>query len=258
MKRNKFVFGNWKMNMSFNDIIKFSQEFNHLIKSDKKLNTSKVIFGIAPTYLCLHFAYDKLIKSTQIGAQNCHYENHGAFTSQISYSQLKDFAIKYVILGHSEVRQYLHETDELINKKVLKLLSNEMIPILCIGETLEQYEKGDTVSVLKEQIIKCLKDVNPSDLSNLIIAYEPIWAIGTGKTPSLEEIENLCSEIRKILESSFGKNADKIRILYGGSVNENNADSIFKLKNVDGGLIGGASMKAKSFYNIISSAIKNN
>ena len=250
---NKFIFGNWKMNMTYNQTESFCKEFNRFVKKDKFLKKTKIQFGVAPTFLGLLPTRSLLKQPTIVGAQNASAIEKGAYTSQVSYSQLKEYNIEYAILGHSEVRQYLGETDKDINNKAIKLINENMIPIICIGESLKEYESKKTIKVLEKQIIEDTKGISAKNASKIIIAYEPLWAIGTGKTPTTDEIQSVCTQIRKILKTIFKDNAEQIHILYGGSLKPENAKSILALKNVDGGLIGGASMIAKSFFDIIKS-----
>ncbi len=250
---NKFIFGNWKMNMTYNQTESFCKEFNKLVKKDKILKSTNIQFGVAPTFLGLLPTRSLLKLPVIIGAQNASAIQKGAYTSQISYSQLKEYNINYVILGHSEVRQYLGETDKDINAKAIKLVSENMVPIICVGESLKEYEAHKTIKVLEKQIIEDTKGIPDNSATSVIVAYEPLWAIGSGKTPTAKEIQTVCTEIRRILKSVFKNNADKVHILYGGSLKPENAKEILALKNVDGGLIGGASMIASSFYSIIKS-----
>ncbi len=241
------------MNMTYNEVSEFSKTFNKLIKKDKILKKTNIEYGVAPTFLSILPARSMLKKNIIVGAQNAAGIEKGAYTSQISYSQLKEFDINYVILGHSEVRQYLHESDSMINAKALKLLNNKMVPIICIGESLLEYKKKKTIAVLQKQLTADCANIPSESADQVIIAYEPIWAIGTGKTPTINEIKTTCDKIRKIIIGIFGKAGNSVRILYGGSLKPENASDILALNNVDGGLIGGASMKAESLYKIITS-----
>jgi triose-phosphate isomerase len=186
----------------------------------------------------------------QVGVQNMHYEDKGAYTGEISAPMLKSVNCKYVIIGHSERRQYFNETDETVNKKVKKALEYGLTPIVCVGETLEEKETGKTIEIITSQIEKGLVDLKASDLDKIVIAYEPIWAIGTGKTATSEDAQNAIKAIREKIKSLF--NTDDISILYGGSVKGSNAKELFAMKDIDGGLVGGASLEAKSFAEIVN------
>lgn len=185
-----------------------------------------------------------------VGAQNVFYEDKGAYTGEVSATMLKSINTEYVIIGHSERRRYFNETDEIVNKKVRKALENGLKPIICVGETLEEKEQGKAIEVITNQVAKALKDLTIKDLSNTIIAYEPIWAIGTGKTATKEDAESSIKSIREKIKSIF--NTDDVSILYGGSVKPENAKELFSMPNIDGALVGGASLKADSFAGIVN------
>lgn len=190
--------------------------------------------------------------SIKVGAQNCYFENSGAYTGEVSAQMLKDINVDYVILGHSERREYFFETDELINKKVRSALKIGLKVILCVGETLDEREQGVTAEKVSLQVKKALLGVTKKDLYNVIIAYEPIWAIGTGKTATKENADSVCKIIRKTIASLYGEeSACKISVLYGGSMNAKNAKELLSMENIDGGLIGGASLKSRDFLSII-------
>ena len=185
-----------------------------------------------------------------VGAQNVFYEDKGAYTGEVSATMLKSINTEYVIIGHSERRRYFNETDEIVNKKARKALENGLKPIICVGETLEEKEQGKAIEVITNQVAKALKDLTIKDLSNTIIAYEPIWAIGTGKTATKEDAESSIKSIREKIKSIF--NTDDVSILYGGSVKPENAKELFSMPNIDGALVGGASLKADSFAGIVN------
>jgi triosephosphate isomerase len=190
-----------------------------------------------------------------VGAQNMYYKETGAFTGEISPVFLKDLGCKYVILGHSERRDIFNETDDLINKKLKKALECDLKPIVCIGEHLEEREAGRTEDVIENQFNLTFKGLKSEELSKVIIAYEPIWAIGTGKTATPEQAEEIHIFIRELISNTYGKNtAETVRIQYGGSIKPTNAKEIFKKENIDGGLVGGASLQSKSLYEIIKAA----
>ena len=185
-----------------------------------------------------------------IGAQNMYFEESGAFTGEIAPNMLTEMGVKYVILGHSERRQYFAETDETVNKKVLKALEHNLIPIVCVGESLEQREQGITEDLVRLQTKIALRGVPAERAKEVVIAYEPIWAIGTGRTATNEQAEEVCAAIRKVLKELYGGVAEEIRIQYGGSVKPSNAREIFGMPNIDGGLVGGASL-TKDFAGIV-------
>lgn len=185
-----------------------------------------------------------------IGAQNMYFEESGAFTGEIAPNMLTEMGVKYVILGHSERRQYFAETDETVNKKVLKALEHNLIPIVCVGESLEQREQGITEDLVRLQTKIALRGVPAERAKEVVIAYEPIWAIGTGRTATNEQAEEVCAAIRKVLKELYGGVAEEIRIQYGGSVKPSNAKEIFGMSNIDGGLVGGASL-TKDFAGIV-------
>ena len=244
MRRN-IIAGNWKMNMLPNEAISFIEEIEPLVKETK----NEVIICVPFTDF---FYANNMAQGTniQVGVQNMHYEDKGAYTGEISAPMLKSVNCKYVIVGHSERRQYFNETDETVNKKIKKALEYELTPIVCVGETLEEKEAGKTIEIITSQIEKGLVDLTASDLDKIVIAYEPIWAIGTGKTATSEDAQNAIQAIREKIKSLF--NTDDVSILYGGSVKGSNAKELFEMKDIDGGLVGGASLEAKSFSEIVN------
>ena len=188
-----------------------------------------------------------------IGAQNCHWAKSGAFTAEISADMLKDFGVEYAIVGHSERRQYFGETDETVNKRALACLESGICPIICVGENLEEREKDITKDVIRTQIEKGLEGFTAEDFANIVIAYEPVWAIGTGKTATAQQAEEVCAYIRSLLGKMFDEaTAQAVTIQYGGSMNAKNAAELLSMENIDGGLIGGASLKADDFATIVS------
>lgn len=188
----------------------------------------------------------------RIGAQTMHDEKEGAFTGEISPTQLKDLGVEYVIIGHSERRQYFNETDQSANKKVLSAFENGLVPILCVGETLEQRENGETGHVVEAQVEKGVAQLSADQAAGLVIAYEPIWAIGTGKTATADDANEVCGLIRKKIASLFnGETADAIRIQYGGSVKPANIEELMNMEHIDGALVGGASLEAESFLKLL-------
>ena len=245
--RNKIVAGNWKMNMSPARAVE-------LINSLKdKINTTEVDVVVCPPFVCLP-AVLEAVEGTAIsvGAQNMHFEEKGAFTGEVAPSMLVELGVKYVIIGHSERRQYFGETDETVNKKVLKAIEHGLLPIICVGESLAEREQGVTIDLVRLQTKIALKDVKPEDAKKVVIAYEPIWAIGTGRTATSEQAEEVCKAIRNVVAEIYGsKVADEVRVQYGGSVNAGNANELFNMGNIDGGLVGGASLK-EEFASIVN------
>lgn len=237
--RKKIVAGNWKMNKTPKEAL----ELVELLKD--KVNTDKVDVVFCVPAVDLIPVLDA-VKGTNIaiGAQNMFYEESGAYTGEISPAMLTEIGVKYVVIGHSERREYFAETDETVNKKVKKALEYGITPIMCCGETLEQRELGIAVDFIRTQIKSGLAGVSAEDVKKVVIAYEPIWAIGTGKTATSEQAEEICCAIRVVLGEVYGKEvAEEVRIQYGGSVNGKNASELFGMPNIDGGLVGGASLK---------------
>lgn len=245
--RKKIVAGNWKMNKTPSEAVAFINE----LKSQVANTTCDVI--VCPTSVCLP-AVVEAVKGTNIkvGAQNLHFEESGAFTGEISASMLTDIGVEYVIIGHSERRQYFGETDITVNKKVHTALKHGLKPIVCVGEVLEQREQGITNDLLRIQTRIALMGLDKEQVKNIVIAYEPVWAIGTGKTASNEDANNAIIAIRGLIAEVYGKDvADVIRIQYGGSVKASNAKELFAMSDIDGGLVGGASLKADEFGGIV-------
>lgn len=245
--RKPIIAGNWKMTMSIAD----AKSFVAAIKD--QINGKDV-----EAVLCAPFTMLKDVKEAtagtaiKVGAQNMHFEESGAFTGEISVSMLKELAVDYVIVGHSERREYFNETDETVNRKVLKALEHNLLPILCCGETLEQRDAGKTKDVVKMQVEKGLSGVDKDVLANIVIAYEPIWAIGTGKTATSGQANDVISYIRGVIATMFGEEAAaKIRIQYGGSVKPSNVAEIMKESDIDGALVGGASLQPDSFLSLV-------
>ena len=247
--RRKVIAGNWKMN---NDI-KETQNLLSKLTSGISMDNLNCDVIVCPAFTSLSEAYT-LLKDTKIklGAQNMYFESSGAFTGEISASMLKSVGCEYVILGHSERRTIFGETDELINNKIKKANASGLKPIFCIGELLEEREAGITEKVIEKQIRSGLKDIPSEEMGNVIIAYEPVWAIGTGKTASPEQAEEVHKFIRSLINDKYGASiSDKIVIQYGGSVNNKNAKELLSQKDIDGALVGGASLKADAFIEII-------
>lgn len=239
--RKKIVAANWKMNMNLKEAKSLCKTLLPLVKTNDKT----VVFCVPSINIT---EVGKMLKGTNVklGAQNMFYEEKGAYTGEISADMLLSAGVEYVIIGHSERRQIFKENDVMINKKIKKALAAGLIPIMCVGETLTQREKNETLDHIKNQLEKGLKSVSKDDIKNVVLAYEPIWAIGTGHTATSKQAEDVCAYIRKVLTEMYDKKtADEVSILYGGSVNEKNAKELFSKKNIDGGLIGGASLKSE-------------
>jgi triosephosphate isomerase len=213
-----------------------------------------VQIGVAPTFLHL-CPVSKANPDLIVAAQNCHFEEKGAFTGEISIPMLLDLGIKWCIIGHSERRQYFGETNEACAKKLKALFANGMTPIYCVGETLAQFEAGETKDVIKEQTLVGLSLLEKEDVKKLVIAYEPVWSIGTGKNASKEIAEDICGYIRELVREKFGDAADEVRILYGGSVKPENVKAYLSEKDVDGALVGGASLKVESFRQLVENIL---
>lgn len=238
--RKKIIAGNWKMNKTPKEAIALVNELKD------KVDTPSVDVVFCVPFIDVFPVIDA-VKGTNIsvGVQNMYYEENGAYTGEISPSMIAEIGVKYVIVGHSERRQYFAETNETVNKKVLKAIEHKLIPIICVGETLEQREQGITIDLVRLQTKIALKNVSATDAKNVIIAYEPIWAIGTGKTATSQQAQEVCAAIRQVVSEIYDKNtADCIRIQYGGSVSGSNAEELFNMGDIDGGLVGGASLKA--------------
>ena len=242
--RKKVVAGNWKMNMLPNEAIELIDKLAPMVKNSK----DEVI--ICVPFVDLFYALLSAQETNiHVGAQNVFYEDKGTYTGEVSAPMLKCINTEYVIIGHSERRKYFNETDEIVNKKVKKALEHDLKPIVCVGETLEEKEAGKTIDIITSQVEKALAGLTTADLNNIIVAYEPIWAIGTGKTATKEDAENSIKAIREKINSIFG--TDDVTILYGGSVKPENAKDLFSMPDIDGALVGGASLKADSFAGIV-------
>ncbi len=244
--RKPIIAGNWKMNKTPAEGVALVKELIPLVKDA----ACDVVVCVPATDL---YAVGQALKGTNVklGAQNVHFAESGAYTGEISCDMLKELGVEYVIIGHSERRQYFGETDQTVNMRTLKALEKGLIPIVCVGESLEERETGKTEEVLLRQITEGLKGVE--DLSKLVIAYEPIWAIGTGKTATSQQANETIGFIRKTLAENFcPKCAAKVRIQYGGSMKPSNAAELMSMEEIDGGLIGGASLKAVDFSQVVN------
>lgn len=248
----KMIAANWKMNKTAEEAASFVREFKKIVNDDKNVD-----IVICPPFTALQSAADEIKKAgIKLGAQNMHFENSGAFTGEISPLMLKEAGCQYVILGHSDRRE-MGEADSLINKKVISALKHGLSPILCVGETHEQRLKDETQDVLENQLIKCLQNVG--EIRKVVIAYEPIWAISKGnpnqKASTKDDAEEAHLFIRKLLEGMYDeKSAKETRIIYGGSMKPENAKELLSMRNIDGGLVGNASLDPKSFAEIVKSA----
>ncbi len=250
--RKPIIAGNWKMFKTRDEALQFIFAVNEKVPSVDKVET--VICAPAFVLRCL---VKRQGENLMIGAQNMHFEESGAFTGEISPTMLNSINVKYVIIGHSERRQMFNETDDSVNKKLLSAFSHNLIPILCVGETLEHREKGLTNEVVGKQLELDLLNLDKSDIKNLVIAYEPIWAIGTGRTATPEMAEETCAFIRKKIEELYDKEtAEALRIQYGGSVKVSNINELMSQPNIDGALIGGASLIADDFIKLAIAAVK--
>ena len=241
MARKRIIAGNWKMNMTPSEAVKLVEELKPLVVNDDV----DVVYCVPAIDIV---PVVEAVKGTnvQVGAENFYIEDKGAYTGEISAPMLVDAGVKYVIIGHSERREYFKEDDAFLNKKVKKAIASGLTPILCCGETLEQREMGVTMDWIRLQIKSDLADVAADDVKNLVIAYEPIWAIGTGKTATSDQAEEVCKGIRELIAEVYDTDtAEAVRIQYGGSMNAGNAKELLAKPNIDGGLIGGASLKAE-------------
>ena len=251
--RKTIIAGNWKMNKTASETKKFAEELKAIMPRAKWCDVVVCVPAVnIPTAI-------KAFKDVRVsvGAENVFYEKSGAFTGEVSADMLKDLGVKYVIIGHSERRQYFGETDFTVNKKVLAALETGLHPIICVGESLEQRELGITMELIALQIKSALAGVSADKLRKCVIAYEPIWAIGTGKTATAEQAEEVCAQIRKVIGEVYGEAvAEATTVQYGGSMNAKNCEELLSKKDVDGGLIGGASLKAPDFAVIVNAASK--
>ena len=246
--RRALVAGNWKMNLEKDSAVELVKT---LVEGTKDIDDRDIL--VCPSYPLLSIVYDVLKGSNVwLGAQNMYYEKKGAFTGEVSADMLKSVGCEWVILGHSERRHIFNEDDNLINKKVISAIEQGLKPILCVGELLEERESGKTEEVVKRQVVEGLKNISSEDIKKITIAYEPVWAIGTGKTATPEDADSIHSLIRDILKDLYNSNiSENMRILYGGSVKPENVDNLMAKENIDGALVGGASLKADSFLRII-------
>jgi triosephosphate isomerase len=251
MNRKKLIAGNWKMNKTSADGVALARE---IVAASGAQSEVEVI--ICPPFTALEGVAAAIDGSlVKLGAQNMHFEASGAFTGEVSAPMLRALFATHVILGHSERRSLFGETDELVNKKVLAALRNQLRPIVCVGEVLAEREAGSTLKVVQTQLERALEGVNKDQAASLVIAYEPVWAIGTGKVATTEQAQEVHGFIRGLLTKLFGEAiSQRVRILYGGSMKPANAPDLLAQKDIDGGLIGGASLEARSFVELIKAA----
>lgn len=246
--RKPIIAGNWKMHKTIAEAVEFVNDIK-----DKVNNTEVEAVICAPFTLLKDLKEATNGTNIKIGAQNMHYADNGAFTGEISAAMLNELNIDYVVLGHSERRQYFNETNETVNKKVVKALESGIDPILCVGETLEEREAGDTKNVCKEQTEKALVGVSAQDMKKVVIAYEPIWAIGTGKTATAEDANDVIAYIREVVKGLYGEEiSEEVRIQYGGSVKPSNVAEIMNQSDIDGALVGGASLLASDYTELVN------
>ena len=246
--RKPIIAGNWKMNKTAKEAKEFAEAVKTKIPSNDTVDS---VIGSPALFL------ETLVNAAEgtelkIAAQNSYWENEGAFTGETSPAALADLGVDYVIIGHSERREYFHETDEDINKKAKAIFANGMLPIICCGETLETYEAGKAAEFVGGQVSAALAGLSEEQVSSLVIAYEPIWAIGTGKSASQDDAQKMCKVVRDTVAADFGQAvADKVRVQYGGSVKPNNVAEYMACPDVDGALVGGASLEAESFLALL-------
>ncbi len=245
--RQPIIAGNWKMNKTPGETVLLLSELKPLVAA------SAATVVVCPPFACMAAASDALQGSNiALGAQNMDYHDSGAFTGEISADMLLALGVEYVIIGHSERREYYAETDETVNLKVKKALEKGLVPIVCVGEKLEQREQGVTAEVVRMQTKLALAGLTAAEVKKAVIAYEPIWAIGTGKTATAQDANDTIQEIRDAVRQMFGAAADEVRIQYGGSMNPGNAAELMAMSDIDGGLIGGASLKAEDFSKVVN------
>ncbi|AUD65697.1 triose-phosphate isomerase [Tenericutes bacterium MZ-XQ] len=252
MKRIPMIAGNWKMFKTKDDALAFIYAVN--VKVPEKEKVESVICAPA---IFLRDLVKREGEDLRIGAQNMHELDEGAYTGEISAGMLKSYGVEYVVIGHSERREYYNETDESVNKKLIQAVRHEITPIVCVGESLEIRENGTTNTFVKDQVVKAYQNVTEKEVLKTVIAYEPIWAIGTGKTATPEQANETIKAIRDVLVELYGTTiAEQIRILYGGSVKPNNVDELLAQSDIDGALVGGASLDPESFLTLVNAALK--
>ena len=250
--RKPIIAGNWKMFKTRDEAINFILQVN-----DKMPSIEDVDSVVCAQFTVLRCLVKRQLNNLRIGAQNMHWADEGAYTGEVSANMLKSIGVTYVIIGHSERRAMFNETDESINKKLHKAFEAELTPILCVGESLYERENGLTEQLLEGQLVKDLEGLTKEQVKSLVIAYEPIWAIGTGKTATSQIADETCGFVRSVVEKLYDKEtAEAIRIQYGGSVKTSNIDELMSMPNIDGALVGGASLKAEDFVTLVKAALK--
>lgn len=250
--RNKLLLGNWKMNLTIAEATKFAEASIPLVEKAKAAN---ILLGVAPTFLSLA-TVKQHNPGLIVSAQNIHFENHGAFTGEISVPMLKEIGIHWTLVGHSERRNYFGETNLICNKKMLKALTEGMTVVYCVGESSDDYDHGRTKAVIRDQLLVGLAGMTAEHLQHVVIAYEPVWSIGTGKNASKEHAQDIANYIRERLEEMFNpESSQKTLILYGGSVKPNNIKDYLSQPDVDGALVGGASLNVTSFEELLTNIL---
>ncbi len=246
--RKPMMAGNWKMNMTVADALALMQQIDQLV-----CDATAVEQLLCPPFICLHPLKEAAAAMPfSFGAQNCHWQDSGAFTGEISPPMLRGL-VDYVIIGHSERRQLFGETDQSVNKKTRAALAHQLIPIVCVGESLDQNERGETAAVITAQVSAALDGLSAGQVQSLVIAYEPIWAIGTGRAATAQTAGEICGLVRAVLRQFHGDAvADSTRVLYGGSANPDNISAIMEQSDIDGALIGGASLEARSYADMVN------
>ena len=246
--RKPIIAGNWKMYKTLSEAKQFAEEVKGLAPDSVKVDTVLC----APALFLEQLTQVLKDSPVQVGGQTMHFDKEGAFTGEVSPVQLADIGVDFVILGHSERREYFNETDQAVNKKVHAAFEHSLFPIVCVGETLEEREAGNTAAKVEGQVEKALADLSEDQVKQTVIAYEPIWAIGTGKTATSEDANVVCGAIRSKVESLFGQAvAQEVRIQYGGSVKPENIEELLSMEHIDGALVGGASLQAASFLKLL-------
>ena len=251
MARKDLIIGNWKMNITHLEAIQVVQKLSYRLDP---ADYDRVDVAVVPPFTALR-SVQTVIEADRLpiglGSQNCHWEDSGAFTGEVSPVMLAKLSVRYVLVGHSERRALFGETDETVNRKINAVLSHDLVPVLCIGETLEQRDRGETLSVVESQLLAGLARLDADAVTRVVVAYEPIWAIGTGQTASSDDAAEVVSAIRSALAERWGDAAEHVRILYGGSVNAGNIAALMAKKDIDGALVGGASLDPDSFAAIV-------
>lgn len=251
--RKKLLMGNWKMNKTNSEAVEFVENCFPIVELAQKHN---IDIGVAPTFLSLNCVHKHAPNGLIVSSQNVHHLTNGAFTGEVSAEMLKAIGINWAIIGHSERRTYNNETSASCNLKIKKLIELDMTPLYCCGESLETYEKGETKAFIRKQIVEGFKDLCPKCAKKVVIAYEPIWSIGTGKNASTEIAEDICKYIRSIIKELFDEETgETVRILYGGSVKPDNIRNYLACPDVDGALVGGASLKIESYQDLLKNII---